>query len=674
MYLAESPAEEARTSHQVLRSRAELLRGQKVEALERAKSVAKADATSPIAVSTLAAIAFRAGEIGLAWEAARTLASTSQADETELLGLGYLSLIEASVDADLRVTREVLSRLREAQHRRGHSHHEAISLLNLALQDKAMGDTESIFKETDLAMSLLAEDRTGAEMAAARAVRAWALAHRGNLEAARELFLLALGEVHDRDRAEILLEEAETELWYGSGQRADDCIAEARNLLDDFSGLEPYARVVEAEAAIRAGRLDEGRTLIDQFHVGDLDIVAGLKAQQLVTNAIWTVRAGRSDWFDKAQEARGQAEKQRADFWIEVSRLLEGCDQPTNLNREIRRLSKVGTVYLSVVAEVLVERLHWLTADELVIVQAEMGARSERWLPALRVAVDAGADAALNAARCLDLLGRLDDVPRLRRFGKRRSGGDANLGRGLARRVADQVFVEDQGRVALRIGVRLVEGTGVRRKVLTMLCFLLARPRFSSTRDEVLDALWPESEPSVALNSLNQTLYFLRRVFEPTYREDTSPGYVRHESDVIWLDRQLVSSRSQVCADFVRSLGPDPAPEEVRNLTSMYRGQFALDFAYEDWAVAYRDTLHASYLQVIERSVAADMATGHWDRGIITARLALSVDPDAEQIEASLVRLLRLSGAHAAAAEQYAHYSAVLKNGLGIDPPPLDAL
>ena len=54
----------------------------------------------------------------------------------------------------------------------------------------------------------------------------------------------------------------------------------------------------------------------------------------------------------------------------------------------------------------------------------------------------------------------------------------------------------------------------------------------------------------------------------------------------------------------------------------MYRGQFALDFAYEEWAVAHRDTLHASYLHVVERAVAADMATGHWDRGIVTARLS----------------------------------------------------
>ena len=36
----------------------------------------------------------------------------------------------------------------------------------------------------------------------------------------------------------------------------------------------------------------------------------------------------------------------------------------------------------------------------------------------------------------------------------------------------------------------------------------------SSTRDQVLDALWPELDPVDALNSLNQTVYFLRRVLE----------------------------------------------------------------------------------------------------------------------------------------------------------------
>ncbi len=55
-----------------------------------------------------------------------------------------------------------------------------------------------------------------------------------------------------------------------------------------------------------------------------------------------------------------------------------------------------------------------------------------------------------------------------------------------------------------------------------------------------MDALWPEFDPADALNSLNQTVYFLRRVFEPTYKEDLSPAYLHHESDLIWLDTELV--------------------------------------------------------------------------------------------------------------------------------------
>jgi two-component SAPR family response regulator len=112
----------------------------------------------------------------------------------------------------------------------------------------------------------------------------------------------------------------------------------------------------------------------------------------------------------------------------------------------------------------------------------------------------------------------------------------------------------------------------------------------------------------------------------------------------------------------------------VAELVAMYQGAFALDFAYEDWAVAYRDALHAAFLQVVEGAVAEDSATGHYDRGISLARRALAVDPEAEQVELSLLRMLRLSGAHAAAAEQYAHYSYVLRESLGMEPPPLDSL
>ena len=219
-----------------------------------------------------------------------------------------------------------------------------------------------------------------------------------------------------------------------------------------------------------------------------------------------------------------------------------------------------------------------------------------------------------------------------------------------------------------------MEGQSLRRKVLALLCLLLTRHDLSATKDEVLDALWPDLEPDVAVNSLNQTVYFLRRVFEPDYAEQTSPDFVRFDSNVVWLDMELVGSRSQECWKLIKAIGSEARPGAVEVLARTYLGKFALDFAYEEWAIPYRDALHAGYLHVMEAAVASDTATGHYDRGIRLARAAITVDPTAENLEVSLVRLYRMAGAHAAAAEQYEHYAATLRNEFGLEPPPIDSL
>ena len=196
----------------------------------------------------------------------------------------------------------------------------------------------------------------------------------------------------------------------------------------------------------------------------------------------------------------------------------------------------------------------------------------------------------------------------------------------------------------------------------------------SSTRDQVLDALWPELDPLDALNSLNQTVYFLRRVLEEAYVDDLSPGYVHHDSDLIWLDPELVTSRSNECRRMIKALPVVPTPEAVDAIVESYLGRFALDFEYEEWAAPYRDWLHASYLEIVERAVNIDIETGQFERGIRLARRVLDIDPAAEHVEVSLLRLYRGSGAHAAAAEQYAHYAASMREQLGVEPQPLESL
>jgi DNA-binding SARP family transcriptional activator len=612
----------------------------------------------------------------LAEATARQLAEIGPDGESRALASGFIGLVGVSVDAHLPSVISDFERLRRLQVARGDSHFAATTLLNMALIHKVQGNAIEVLSVLDAAFPFAGSDPHSTVHASIRTARAWALAHLGDVAAARRTIQEAIQDVDILGRAEPLLEACELEIWYGSEGRAAELLAQAEPASAESPTLEPLYLICAAQLAVRRRDIDGAMTLASRFEIGKPSVVMGAMAQQLSIAAQVAMLRKDPRSKDAMDRATRHAVAQAATYWTQLNRVwVETEPGSAGLNLLIRRLGEEAPAFLSVAAERIVDRLDTVGETELGIVQMEIAARPDRWLPSLRGAVDQGGDAAIVASRLLDVVGEGEDVLRLRRFSRgSKPRVDPMLGRELARRLADRVQIEDQGRVAIQIGDRSVEGTSIRRKVLTLLCYLITRSRFAATRDEVLDTLWPDFEPAVALNSLNQTLYFLRRVFEPAYREDTSPGYVHHESDVIWLDRQLVSSRSQVCADFVRTLGPNPSPEDVRRLISMYRGQFALDFAYEEWAVAYRDTLHASYLQVIENAVAGDMATGHWERGIVTARSALSIDPQAEHLEASLVRLLRLSGAHAAAAEQYAHYSVVLREGLGIEPPPLDAL
>ena len=674
-YLTGMPEELERSTAEVIRSRSELRRGRPDKALSHAIAARSADPSSAVALTNLSSVALSTGAPELIVASAGELAKLSPGTDLRHIGQSLVGLVEASLDANVRELLSQLHDLLRHQRARGHVHYEGVTLLNIAVTYQAQGDATSALRAADESLLLLETGGRTNEVAAARDVRGWALAHRGDLDLARAESSRALGEPNEMSRVEALVEAAEVETWYGSDERASSLLGGAQTLLDRHPWIADQFGLVEAQLAIRTGRYDQARERLEQFEVGLPSYLMCFKARLLATRAHIAVVSGEKNALSLAEAAASHAREQDAWFWAAFCEAIIAVATGTAAVNQYLLRTHADPAYVSIHAELFASLLPALQSRALDVVRHEAQRRSERWLPALRAAVDEGGASALPAAELLELIGSREDVTRLRSLARSLPKGPTrNVGRRLARRIAPRVFIEDQGRIAIKIGDSYVEGTAVRRKVLAMLCYLLTRPRFSATRDEVLDALWPDADPRVALNSLNQTVYFLRRVLEPDYDEDTSPGYVRHESDVVWLDRQLVTSRSQVCADLMRSLPTAPSPADIGRLAQLYSGPYALDFMYEDWATAYRDSLHASYLQIVEHAVSRDLATGHFDRGISLARRALEIDPAAEQMEVSLLRLLRMSGAHAAASEQYEHYATVLRDTLGVEAPPLDAL
>jgi two-component SAPR family response regulator len=64
---------------------------------------------------------------------------------------------------------------------------------------------------------------------------------------------------------------------------------------------------------------------------------------------------------------------------------------------------------------------------------------------------------------------------------------------------------------------------------------------------------------------------------------------------------------------------------------------------------------------VIETEVRDAIKSNKYLEGILMARRALEIDPRHDELELLLLRLLRNSGAHSAAAEQYARYATMLR-------------
>ena len=658
----------AGTAGLVLRSRIAIQRASVREGLRLAEEAFASEPTSTVVLLGLATARTLAGDVQGALEASKLLEETGRTQLAEL-GRVYRRTMESSTTGSLDLAAQELEELATALRGSGNDHYLGVTLLNLSLVRSAMGQHEAGLAASDEAIGRLSSTSAGVELISARLARASALAYVGRMNDARAE-MSSTAEVAPPGRAlELALEVGQTEALLGDPDRAWPLIDRVSQELATDSDEGEQALLARALLWIRAGDLTRAHADVSRLRHGVPRSTMAFEARRRLAVGLVGALEGRSDattWISSGTKlAFEQGARLWADYGATMSALIDGI-APSAAVIEMSR----EPVVLSMLAEVTLSRLANLDQDAATVVEEEAARRPWRWRDATRRMLSTGTPAnKIASAYLLARIGEREDVERLRDAGRAmRDRAIGRLGLGLARRLADRVLIHDLGRVHISVGERRVDGADVRRKVLALLCLLLSKPKLVATREEVVDSLWPDQDPASALNSLNQTVYFLRRVFEPAYRDETSPGYVGQDGETIWLDVELISSSSRECANLIRSMPTEATPEGSIALANRYSGRFALDFAYEEWAAPYRDALHAAYLRVMERAIRSDIDSGHFSRGTFLAERAAEVDPEAEEIQAALVRLYRLSGAHAAAAETYQHYSRALRE-LGIEPP-----
>jgi DNA-binding SARP family transcriptional activator len=219
----------------------------------------------------------------------------------------------------------------------------------------------------------------------------------------------------------------------------------------------------------------------------------------------------------------------------------------------------------------------------------------------------------------------------------------------------------------LRDEVPVAPGTFVRQKARALLACLVAA-RGPVHREALCDRLWPELPAERAAASLRSALYDLRRAVEPELEAGSPVSIIAGEGDTI---RLVLGERDRCDADELERLAAGAGPDDVEALRAaeaLYRGDFAPDWPYEDWAMPRREELRETFKDVVARLAEALVEAGEPSAAILRFRRLVALEPEREAWHRALMRAHAAAGERALALRQYHACRTVLRREQGIEP------
>ena len=215
------------------------------------------------------------------------------------------------------------------------------------------------------------------------------------------------------------------------------------------------------------------------------------------------------------------------------------------------------------------------------------------------------------------------------------------------------------------------------KKARTLLKILVARRGRSTTRDFLMETLWPDEDPVAVARRLSVAVATVRVVLDPDKRRPPD-HFVAGDKDVVRLElthvpvdveRFLAAAGSGLASLDRHDVAA--ADRELRAAVELYVGDFLEEDQYEDWAAPLRDearTMYVSVLRALAGLAESSRAVGDAVRAFVRI---LDVDPWNEEAHLGAVRVMEQAGRHGEARRYYQSYRARMDEiGVRVEPFP----
>ena len=216
------------------------------------------------------------------------------------------------------------------------------------------------------------------------------------------------------------------------------------------------------------------------------------------------------------------------------------------------------------------------------------------------------------------------------------------------------------------------------KKARTLLKILVARRGRATTREFLMEALWPEEDPDVVTRRLSVAQATVRAVLDPDKRHPPDYFLVSTKDAVhvdlahlpVDVERFLTAAADGLA--FYRSGSAVAARQQLEIAEGIYDGDFLEEDLYEDWAVPLREEARATQISVARALAELAVAASDIDAAVRHYLRILDTDPWDAAAHLALVRVLESSGRHGEARRRYRAYASRMEE-IGVPVAPFAA-
>jgi DNA-binding SARP family transcriptional activator len=246
------------------------------------------------------------------------------------------------------------------------------------------------------------------------------------------------------------------------------------------------------------------------------------------------------------------------------------------------------------------------------------------------------------------------------------------------RREAIRIYTLGQLRLERRTGAHWEVVTEIARqhqRERSLLSCLLSVSSRRLSREQIIEALWPNLDLEAGTSRLDSAVYNLRKIFEPTRSRLASSPILLVErtfvnlagQELVWVD---ADEFERLHRQAVSSLDPGWQELLFARAAMLYGGDFLPEEHELEWTLSRRETLSRSWATTLLTLSDLRIARGMIASALELLKRLFAVDPMNEAAAQRLMSLLAQQGRQDEAVRVYKRLAAALRQEFRIAPLP----